>query len=112
MVRLIAIILMVLVAAIVIIILWKCGCCKCLQSEEDGKGKHSALNEQTVQALIEAMQIKATAAMSVSADDGNDDTGLLQETKPINHGNTTNNTTEFAEEEDPDDDNELLAHHL
>ena len=63
------------------------------------------MTEETVQAMIEAMQIKATSATSI--DSGNE-TDLLQEKRPTKTGDTN---TLFAEEDDMDD-NELLEQHL
>ena len=91
------------------LILWKCGCItfNCIKSGDNShNGRHSVMTEETVQAMIEAMQIKATSATSI--DSGNE-TDLLQEKRPTKRGDTN---TLFAEEDDPEDNNELLEHHL
>mmetsp|Transcript_6738 Transcript_6738/g.6007 ORF Transcript_6738/g.6007 Transcript_6738/m.6007 type:complete len:113 (+) Transcript_6738:3-341(+) len=104
----ILIVVIFLVLLNIIFILWKSGYCQCIKSKSDNdQGRHSVMTEQTVQAMIEAMQIKATSAEMTSMS-GNE-TDLLQETRPTKKGDTN---TLFAEEDDPDDDNEFLEHHL
>ena len=94
----------------VILVLWKCGYIQCVKpGDNDRKGRPSVMTEETVQTIIEAMQIKATSATSI--DSGNETDLLQQEKRPTRKGDTG---TIFAEEDDPDDEdiNELLEHQL